>query len=325
VAAPSSDSAEMKKLRAELNKTRADADAAKKTAAQVPDLQKQNKDLNVKLADAEKKAVAARLVTPVPAPTDTAELKKARAEADNARADADKAHKSAADLEKQNKDLNAKLTVAEKKTNIASGDSSEVKNLRAELDKSHTEVADLKKQVAAKPAVVPAPVPGGDSSEVKSLRTQLTDTQKQLEQANKSASQVSELEKQNKDLSAKLAASDKKAAVLAAKPVPVDNSAELKKLQGDLDTARAEADKGRKASARANELEKENKDLSVKLAAQKKEDAEAPAVAPDARVMKQLRNENSYLRNLLDTYAEQNSELKGQLRRHDQNQSKSGQ
>jgi hypothetical protein len=38
-----------------------------------------------------------------------------------------------------------------------------------------------------------------------------------------------------------------------------------------------------------------------------------------------LRNENSYLRNLLDTYAEQNSELKGQLRRHDQNQTKSSQ
>jgi len=41
--------------------------------------------------------------------------------------------------------------------------------------------------------------------------------------------------------------------------------------------------------------------------------------------MKQLRTENSYLRSLLDTYAEQNSELKGQLHRHDQNQAKSGQ
>ena len=297
VAAPPSDSAEMKKLRAELNKTRAEADSAKKSAAQVPDLQKQNKDLSTQLAAAEKKAAATKLVTPVPAPTDTAELKRLRTEADSARADADKSRKAAADLEKQNKDLSAKLASAEKKTNITPTDSSEVKNLRTELDKSHAEVADLKKQVAAKPVL--APVPVADNSEVKSLRTQ-----------------VSDLQKQNKDLNAKLA---------AAKPAPVDNSAEMKKLHEQLDASRAEADKGKKASARASELEKENKDLSAKLSAEKKAEAEAPTVAPDVRVMKQLRNENSYLRNLLDTYAEQNSELKGQLRRHDQNQSKSGQ
>jgi DNA repair exonuclease SbcCD ATPase subunit len=437
VAAPSSDSAEMKKLRAELNKTRAEADAAKKSAAQVPDLQKQNKDLNAQLAAAEKKAAAAKLVTPAPAPTDTTELKKLRsdladaraeadksrkasaqaaelekqnkdlsarlataekkasaptvdptelkklrAEADSAHTDADKARKSAADLEKknsdlsaqlasakkepaakpvvpaespelkkaradldaarsdalaqakknaaqlsdlekQNKDLSAKLASSEKKTNIAPTDSSEVKNLRTELDKSHAEVADLKKQAAAKPVV--APVPVADSGEVKGLRTQLADTRKELDQAKKSANQVSDLEKQNKDLSAKLAAADKKASTAAAKPAPVDNSAELKKLHEELDASRTEADKGKKASAQVADLQKQNKDLSAKLAEEKKAEAEAPAVAPDVRVMKQLRNENSYLRNLLDTYAEQNSELKGQLRRHDQNQSKSSQ
>ncbi len=66
VAAPPSDSAEMKKLRAELNKSRAEADAAKKSAAKVPDLQKQNKDLSVQLAAAEQKAVAAKLATAPP-------------------------------------------------------------------------------------------------------------------------------------------------------------------------------------------------------------------------------------------------------------------
>lgn len=287
VAAPPSDSAEMKKLRVELNKTRAEADAAKKSAAQVPELQKQNKDLSAQLAVAEKKSVTAKLVTP--APTDTAELNKLRSDLADARAEADKgknASAQAADLERQNKDLSAKLTAAEKKTNVAPADSSEVKNLRSELDKSNAEVADLKKQVAAKPVV--APVPAGDSSEVKSLRTQLSETQKQLDQAKKSANQVPDLEKQNQDLSAKLAAAAKR------------------------------------TSARVNELEKENTDLSTKLVAEKKEDAEAPTAAPDVRVMKQLRNENSYLRNLLDTYAEQNSELKGQLHRHDQNQGKSG-
>ncbi len=361
VSAAPSDSAEVKKLRAELNKTRAEADAAKKSAAQIPDLQRQNKDLNAQLAAAEKKAVAAKLATPAPAPVDTAELKKLRAEADNAHADADKAHKAAADLEKQNKDLSAKLAAAEKKTNIAPADSSEVKNLRAQLDKSQAEVADLKKQVAAKPMAAPAPVadsgevrnlraeldkskaevadlkkqvaakpaiapaPVADSSEVKSLRAQLAETQKELGQAKNSASQVSDLERQNKDLSAKLAAADKKATAAAAKPAPVDNSAELKKLHDELDATRAEADRGKKASARVNELEKENKDLSAKLTAEKKAASEAPTEAPDVRVMKQLRNENSYLRNLLDTYAEQNSELKGQLHRHDLNQGKSGQ
>src|ERR1017187_2111383 len=374
VAAPPADSAEMKKLRAELNKTRTEADAAKKSAAQVPDLEKQNKDLNARLATVEKKSS-----TPT---VDPAELKRLRTEADTARADADKARKSSADLEKknadlsgqmaavkkeavakpaiptespelkklradldaartdaaaqtkknaaqlsdlqkQNKDLNAKRALAEKKTNIASGDSTEVKSLHAELDKSHAEVADLKKQVAAKPVV--APVPVADSSEVKNLRSQLVDTHKELDQAKKTAGQVSDLEKQNKDLSAKLAAADKKAATAAAKPAPVDNSAELKKLRDELDATRAEANKGKKASAQVADLEKQNKDLSAKLAEERKAEAEAPTVAPDVRVMKQLRNENSYLRNLLDTYAEQNSELKGQLRRHDQNQSKSGQ
>jgi len=261
-------------------------------------------------------------------------LKKLRAEADSARADADKARKASTDLEKknaaqlsdlqkQNKDLNAKLAATEKKTNIASAESAQAKSLRDELDRSRAEVADLKKQVAAKPGVAPAPV--ADSSEVKTLRTQLADTHKQLDQANKSASQVSDLQKQNKDLSAKLAAADKNASAAAAKPVPVDNSAELKKVQGQLDAARAEADKGKKASAQVADLQKQNKDLTAKLAAEKKSVAEAPTVAPDVRVMKQLRTENSYLRNLLDTYAEQNSELKGQLHRHDQNQSKSGQ
>jgi myosin heavy subunit len=263
-------------------------------------------------------------------PTESPELKKLRADLDAARTDAAaQTKKNAAqlsDLQKQNTDLGAKLAAAdknEKKTNIASADSSEVKSLRTELDKSRAEVADLKKQVTAKPVV--APVPVADSGEVKGLRAQLADTRKELEQAKKSAGQVSDLEKQNKDLSAKLAAADKKATATAAKPTPVDNSAELKKLRDQLDATRAEADKRKKASAQVADLEKQNKDLSAKLAAEKKTEAEAPAIAPDARVMKHLREENSYLRNLLDTYAEQNSELKGQLHRHDQNQSKTSQ
>jgi predicted nucleic acid-binding Zn-ribbon protein len=281
------DSGEAKKLRADLVKANAEIDRLKKASAE----SSQN------FAKGTSPVIASPVVAAPP--SDSAEMKKLRAELNKTRTEADAAKKSAAqvpDLQKQNKDLSAKLASTEKKTNIAPTDSSEVKNLRTELDKSHAEVADLKKQVAAKPVL--APVPVADNSEVKSLRTQ-----------------VSDLQRQNKDLNAKLAAA-------AAKPAPVDNSAELKKLRTEADGARADADKARKAAA---DLEKQNKDLSAKLAGEKKAEAEAPTVAPDARVMKQLRNENSYLRNLLDTYAEQNSELKGQLRRHDQNQSKSGQ
>ena len=93
-----------------------------------------------------------------------------------------------------------------------------------------------------------------------------------------------------------------------------------------MDAARADADKGKKATARVAELEKQNTDLSSKLAAEKKVAAAVTsAEPPDARVMKRLRDENSYLRNLLDTYAAQNPELKGRLLRHDQNQGKNAQ
>jgi hypothetical protein len=73
-------------------------------------------------------------------------------------------------------------------------------------------------------------------------------------------------------------------------------------------------------------LEKKNADLASKLDAEKKASAAMAAAEPaDARIMKQLRNENSYLRNLLDSYAANNPELRGQLRRHDQSQMKSSQ
>ena len=306
-------SADLKKLRADLDKARAEADAAKKSATQVADLQKQNKDLSTQLAAAKKEA-SARYTPPVLAPgPDSAELKKLRADLDAARADAAQSKKNAAraaDLDKANKDLSAKLSAAEKKVSATPADSAEVKNLRAQ-------VADLKKQVAAKPA--------GDSAEVKTLRNQLADSRKELDQAKKSTSQVADLQKQNKDLSTQLAAAKKEASARYTPPVlaPTVDSADLKKLRAEADSARADAEKARKT---ISDLEKKNADLSSKLAAEAKTAAPAAAAEPaDARVMKQLRNENSYLRNLLDTYAAKNPELKGQLRHHDQNQPKNSQ
>ena len=106
---------------------------------------------------------------------------------------------------------------------------------------------------------------------------------------------------------------------------PAD-TAEIKKLRDQLAAARAEADKGKIAVGRVTDLERQNADLSAKLATEKKAATTAAAAEPaDARVMKRLRDENSYLRNLLDTYTAQNPELKGRLLRHDQNQGKSAQ
>jgi predicted nucleic acid-binding Zn-ribbon protein len=277
------ESAEMKKLRTDLDKAHADADAARKSASQVPELQKQNKDLSAQLAAARKEASAK--VTPVvaaPAP-DPAELKKLRAEADGARADAEKARKTAADLQKSNADLNAQITTAKKQAaDAADARSAELKKLRGDLDAARANA----------------------------------------EQARKSANEAATLEKQNKDLSAQLEAARKEASVKATPPVaaPAADAAELKKLQADADSARADAEKARKQVA---DLEKQNVDLSSKLAAEKNATVAATAAEPaDARVMKHLRNENSYLRNLLDTYAASNPELRGQLRHHDQNQAK---
>jgi hypothetical protein len=300
-----SDPSALKKLRAEADSAHADAEKSRKAAS---DLERKNLDLSSQITAAKKQATDT-------ADAKSAELKKVRADLDAARADAAQAQKSAArvaSLEKANKDLSAKLDAATKTASVQPTDSAAVKSLRTELDKSHAEVVDLKKQVAAKPT--------GDSTEVKNLRAQLTDAQKELDQARKSASQVSNLEKQNKDLSAQLTNAKQQA---SAKTSNATDSAELDKLNSEANSARVDADKARKVTV---ELQKKNADLLAKLAAEKKAEAVlAAAEPPDSRIMAQLRNENSYFRNLLDTYAANNTELKGQLHRHDLNEAKNGQ
>jgi chromosome segregation ATPase len=309
------ESPELKKLRADLDKARAEATTAKTAASQVTELQKQNKDLSAQLESA-KKQVSAKVTPVVAAPTaDTAELRKLRADADSARADAEKARRAAADQEKKTAELNAQIASAKKQAaDAADSRSAELKKTHADLDMAHTEVADLKKQVAAKST--------SDSAEVKDLRAQLAESHKDLDQAKKSAGEVTTLQRQNKDLIAQLDAAKKDASakVTPVAAAPVSDSAELKKLRADADSSRADADKARKTVA---DLEKQNADLSSKLSAEKQVAVSATTAEPsDVRIMKHLRNENSYLRNLLDTYAAQNTELKGQLHRHDQSQSK---
>jgi len=195
---------------------------------------------------------------------------------------------------------------------------------------------------AAAPAKVEAPKPeapkavaAADSAELSKLRGELDAARAE---SKKSASRVADLEKENHELGAKLTTTEKKADALSADAAelksaradldkaraesaqlkkqvsakPAVDPGEVKRLEVQLGDARQEAEQARKKSdARIHELEKQNSDLSTKLAA-------TPAEAPDARIMKRLRDENSYLRNLLDTYTAKNPELKGQLRRYEQ-------
>lgn len=205
-----------------------------------------------------------------------------------------------AKLQKENAQLKTDLTEARRTAKSNS-----------QVDKLTRENRDLKDQLAAaeKQAADAKAAASTESPEVKKLRADLDKARADTEQAKKSANQAATLEKQNKDLIAQLEAARKEASAKAAPPVvaPAADTAEVKKLQADNERAR-----------------KQVTDLEKQLAEEKKAAEAATAAEPaDARIMKHLRNENSYLRNLLDTYAASNPELKGQLHRHDQNQSKS--
>jgi len=108
----------------------------------------------------------------------------------------------------------------------------------------------------------------------------LAETQKELDQAKKSASQVADLQKQNKDLSDQLVATKKEAAsknsaVVAA--LSVDNT-QTKKLQSQAESARADLENARKTVA---DLQKQNTSLRKQLAAAKKQAAEEEATETD--------------------------------------------
>jgi DNA repair exonuclease SbcCD ATPase subunit len=326
------DTDEVRKLRADLAEARIELDRAKTTSQLVNDLQKQNKELATKLAAAEKKTTPAKAAPPA----ESAELKKLRTELAEARAETERAKKSSqrvAELEKQNKDLTAKLAAAEKepapaKRAAAPSESAELKKLRAELadaraeteraKKAGQQVADLQKQnkeLAAKLAAaekMPAPAKAAapaESAELKKLRTELADARAETERAKKAGQQVADLQKQNKELAAKLEAAQKQAAV-AVKPAPAPGeSAELKKLRAELANTRAELAAAKKRPATPGEprdVRKLREELNETKAASDK----------DAELIKNLREENSRLRHLLETYAATIPELKGQLRRH---------
>jgi predicted nucleic acid-binding Zn-ribbon protein len=318
---------------------------------EVTDLQRQTKDLGAQLATAQKQAVKPAVVA---APTESADVKALRSELDAAK----KTAARVPELEKQNKDLSAQLAAAGPKQNFGSASHTEAvesdatKKLKEQVASLQKQTKDLSAQLAAaqKEASTKAATAAGESAELNKARAELADARAQADSAKKASARVAGLEKTNKDLATQLAAAQKQASAKAVVPVPVSESPEYKKLRARADDlekqnkdlsaklSAAEKQASAKASAPAEsaELKKVRTELSdtqAELARAKKAASEKPAAAPevakapaaaastetgDARIMKQLRRENSYLRNLLEQYAEKNPELKPRLRNLDQ-------
>ncbi|MGA2140638.1 MAG: hypothetical protein ABSH14_17430, partial [Verrucomicrobiia bacterium] len=160
--------AQVDKLQTENNQLKSDLTEAKRATKSSSQVDKLARE-NKDLKDQLAAAEKKAAAAKAAAPAESSELKKLRAEADGARVEADKAHKAVSDLEKKNSDLNNQIAAAKKQSaDSADAKSAEVKKLRADLDKARTE-ADAGK---------------------------------------KSAAQAADLQKQNKDLSAQLAAAE---------------------------------------------------------------------------------------------------------------------
>jgi chromosome segregation ATPase len=202
----------------------------------------------------------------------------------------------------------------------------EPQKLRGENQELTAKVAALQKQADAARATVTPARPAMESAEVAKLRAELQKTRDEAERSQKSGdSRVAELTKQNQQLSAALAAAQKPTAA------PRDGD-EVRQLRAALAAAKADAEEAKRGEKRVATLEAQNAELRAQLAAAQKQppaprepadlrklrtdlDKLQTTVNKNAEMMEQLRRENSFLKNLLDTYAARNPELKGQLRR----------
>jgi predicted nuclease with TOPRIM domain len=262
---------------------------------EVADLQTQTKDLSAQLVTAQKQAAKPAVAA---APTESADVKALRAELDQAK----KTAARVPELKKQNKDLSEQLAAAKEhviaSTASAPSAAGPKQNFGPTLHNEAVEGDGTKKskeQVAAL------------QKQNRDLSAQLADARTQADSAKKAGARIAELEKANKDLTAQLAA-QKQASAKAVTPTAPSESAELKKLRTELSESQAELALAKKTAAES--------------AVQKA--APAQPESSDARIMKQLRRENSYLRNLLEQYVEKNPELKPRLRNLDQGAAPSG-
>jgi predicted nuclease with TOPRIM domain len=264
---------------------------------EVADLQKQTKDLSAQLVTAQKQAAKSVVAA---APTESADVKALRAELDQAK----KTAARVPELEKQNKDLSAQLASAQRHTAATAASAPSAAGPKQNFGPTlHNEPleGDATKKLKEQVTVL--------QKQNKDLSAQLADARAQADSAKKAGTRVAELEKANKDLTAQLAAAQKQVSAKTVAPAAPSESAELKKLRTELSESQAELARAKKTAVAASAEQRA---------------VPAPAESSDARIMKQLRRENSYLRNLLEQYVEKNPELKPRLRNLDQGAAPSG-
>jgi chromosome segregation ATPase len=350
---PPAPHAELKQLRADLAEARAAADQAKQSNAKLAGLERENKYLAEQLAAA-RKAASSQNTGTASTNADLAELQKQNAELkllfESATNRAARAAAPADSPEMQN--LRSQLTVSQKRVNnleqqlagrtAARADAGELKKLqmdlaaaRAELDKAkqaNVNAAALTEQNRMLSNQLAAAQ--SQAAQAEELRAELARVTSQAEAAPAANTRVAELEKQNAQLAAQLQDAPKGPYV---RPLTTEESAEIRQLRAQIDNMRAEVNRAQSANVRFDQLEKQNATLRLQLEQERKNAISRievidknppgariapPAMSPkDAAIMKKLREENSYLRNLLETYAEKSPELKPSLRRYEQDRS----
>jgi myosin heavy subunit len=345
--APTADSTELKRLRADLSETRAELERTKsaggalsqqnfgparagqpdvaKLDARISQLQSENRDLSAQVSAAKKsgsdnQSAELRKLRAELAETktsDSAEIKRLKGSLVAVHAEADRAKAAAASrqnatptadtrkftdqidtLHAENKELKAQLTSAQKSSAPKS-------NFQASSPKSEDRIRELQKQnadLSAQLAAAQKNEARTESVEMKKLKAELAETRNEADRAKKTAGEVASLQKQNKDLTDQLAVTRKEA---SSRPVAEPN--EVKRLRTELSQARAEVDRVKK-EAHAPVAKVEPPSAA--------EPAKTTAPGTEAGLLKRLREENSYLRNLLETYVSTTPELKGKLRKY---------
>jgi DNA repair exonuclease SbcCD ATPase subunit len=331
--------AELRKVQTELADARKQSSRAEKTTAE---LKQENKQLTAKLASAPPTTTADKLppgdsnrgyvyrVTPGKVDdrlqkenaTLTSDLQKARAELAKLRATAPKDAKTAAENERLRTELQQTKTDAEQGRKAAA----EAQKLKTENQALTAKVSDLQKQASATRTQITPARPTVDTGEVAKLRAELQIAREEADRNQKTGdTRAAELAKQNQQLSAALAAAQK----APAQPRDTD---EVRQLRAALAAAKAEAEQAKRGDNRVAALEAQNSQLRAQLAETQKQppaprepsdlrklrgdlDNLQATVNRNAELTEQLRRENSFLKNLLETYAAKNPELKGQLRR----------
>lgn len=336
------DSAELKALRSQLSDARADA-------AKADDLLRQNRELANSLTTTQgqitnlQKQLSFRTAASV---ADAAELKSLRTQLSDARANLAQSE----DLARQNRELTGRLNTAQgrvaelekqvsTKAAAAPADSPELRKLQAQLVDARAELNAVRKASTRATELVEQnrqlsqelAAQKSDLAMLHQTRAELTEVRAVAEKAQADAVRAKQLEVENITLTDKLAQAQRNAFV---RPLTVQEATEISKLRKQVEEMRIESIRGAEASTRADDLLKENNKLRDQLEEARKAQpiqvefidnnkragsATISALAPkDTSVMKNLREENSYLRHLLESYVSQIPELKPRLRKIEQ-------